>query len=73
MGSSDLASIASHAGVEIAALCDVDSQRLAEAKLLHANAETFADYREMLSKLGDKIDAVVVSTPDHTHASAAMR
>lgn len=72
MGSSDLASIASHAGVEIAALCDVDSERLAEAKLLHANAEIFADYREMLSKLGDKIDAVVVSTPDHTHASAAM-
>ncbi len=72
MGSSDLESIASHAEVEIAALCDVDSERLAAAKLLHANAATFADYRQMLSELGDKIDAVVVSTPDHTHAPAAM-
>ena len=36
------------------------------------NAKTFQDFREMLSKMGDKVDAVVVSTPDHTHAPAAM-
>jgi predicted dehydrogenase len=32
----------------------------------------FTDYREMLAKLGDKIDAVTVSTPDHHHYPAAM-
>ena len=34
--------------------------------------KTFSNYREMISELGDQIDAVVVSTPDHTHAPAAM-
>jgi len=28
----------------------------------------FADYREMLDKLGDRIDAVTVTVPDHNHA-----
>jgi predicted dehydrogenase len=72
MGAADLRSVSSHSGVEVAALCDVDSERLAAAQMLHPDAKTFSDYREMLSELGDSIDAVVVSTPDHTHAPAAM-
>ena len=36
-------------------------------------AEQFQDYREMLDKLGDKVDIVTVSTPDHTHAVAAIK
>lgn len=72
MGGADLNSIASHPSVEVAALCDVDSNRLAEAAKRHPNAKTFSDYREMISELGEKIDGVVVSTPDHTHAPAAM-
>lgn len=71
-GRSDLSSMASHAGVEVAALCDVDSSTLAKESEKHPKAKTFADYREMISSLGDSIDAVVVSTPDHTHAPAAM-
>jgi len=71
-GRSDLSEIASHAGVEVAALCDVDANYLAEQSAKHPKAKTFRDYREMISSLGDSIDAVVVSTPDHTHASAAM-
>src|SRR5262249_2722839 len=39
----------------------------------YAEAQTFNDYREMLEKLGDKIDAVTVSTPDHTHAPASIK
>jgi len=72
MGGADLNSIASHGQVEVAALCDVDAKRLAEAHSKHPQAKTFRDYREMMSSLGDSVDAVVVSTPDHTHAPAAM-
>ncbi len=72
MGGSDLRSVSSHPNVEVAALCDVDLNKLNQAKAKHPNAETFRDYRELFAKMGDKIDAVVVSTPDHTHAPAAM-
>lgn len=72
MGASDLGSVASHAEVEVAALCDVDANSLAAAAAKHAGANTFRDFREMISEMGDTIDAVVVSTPDHTHAAAAM-
>jgi predicted dehydrogenase len=72
MGGADLKSIASHPRVEIAALCDVDASRLEAAGGLHPKARRFRDYREMLSTLGESVDAVVVSTPDHTHAPAAM-
>jgi predicted dehydrogenase len=72
MGGADLNSIASHPRVEVAALCDVDLTRLTGASSRHPNAKRFRDYREMISSLGDTIDAVVVSTPDHTHAPAAM-
>ena len=72
MGGADLKSISTHASVEVAALCDVDADRLAAALKLHPGAQTFRDYREMIAALGDKVDAVVVSTPDHTHAPAAL-
>lgn len=72
MGRNDLARVADHPSVEVAALCDVDSERLAAAHSKHADAKTFADFRELFDTLGDTIDAVVVSTPDHTHAPAAM-
>ena len=72
MGGSDLKSVSSHAGVEVAALCDVDAKILDKAGAMFPNARTFRDYREMISEMGDTIDACVVSTPDHTHAPAAM-
>jgi len=72
MGSSDLSSVSSHPKVEVAALCDVELARLKSAKARHPHAKEFRDFREMISSMGDKIDAVVVSTPDHTHAPAAM-
>ena len=55
----------------IVALCDVDANNLARAGKRFPKAETFADFRRMLDKVHKNIDAVVVSTPDHTHAVAA--
>ena len=72
MGAEDLNFISSHKSVEVAALCDVDSNALTAAKLLHPNAKLYKDYRVMLKEMGDMIDAVIVSTPDHTHAPASM-
>ncbi len=72
MGLSDLKSIASHPMVEVTALCDVDEVRLAEAHKLYPNAKTFVDYRLLFDKIGKDIDAVIVSTPDHTHAPASI-
>lgn len=62
---------ASHYG-RIVALCDIDSNRLDAQAALYKDAKTFHDFRELLDKLGSKIDAVTVSTPDHTHAPAAV-
>jgi len=56
-------------GEQIVALCDVDEHRLAKAAKKHPKARRYADFRRMLDEVGRSIDAVVVSTPDHTHAS----
>ena len=45
MGAADLKSISSHDRVDVTALCDVDANNLAAAKLKHPNAKTFSDYR----------------------------
>ena len=72
MGAADLKSISSHDRVDVTALCDVDANNLAAAKLKHPNAKTFSDYRVMLEAMQNEIDAVIVSTPDHTHAPASI-
>ncbi|QDH78347.1 Gfo/Idh/MocA family oxidoreductase [Echinicola soli] len=72
MGMEDLKAISSHELVDVVALCDVDKNALAAAKAMHPKAKTYADYREMFNDMTDGIDAVVVSTPDHTHAPASM-
>jgi predicted dehydrogenase len=71
-GVPDLAAISSHPSVEVTALCDVDSLRLAEAGKLHPAAKLYADYRKLFDEMGHAIDAVLVSTPDHTHAPASL-
>ncbi|NND10613.1 MAG: Gfo/Idh/MocA family oxidoreductase [Flavobacteriaceae bacterium] len=72
MGLEDLNAMASHPKVDVVALCDVDANALAEASKLFPEAKTYGDYRIMLKELNNDIDAVVVSTPDHTHAPASM-
>ncbi|MEM6966616.1 MAG: Gfo/Idh/MocA family oxidoreductase [Bacteroidota bacterium] len=72
MGLEDLKAVASHTKVDVAALCDVDADYLAAAHQLYPKAKVFKDYRTMLKEMDDQIDAVIVSTPDHTHAPASM-
>ena len=72
MGAADLNDIASHKSVDVTALCDVDSTALSKASKLHPKAKVYKDYRVMFEKLADSIDAVIVSTPDHTHAPASI-
>ncbi len=55
----------------VVALCDVDDNTLQSRAKDYPQAAKFHDYREMLAKMGDKIDAVTVSTADHTHAPAS--
>lgn len=59
------------AGENIVALCDVDWNRAAESFERFPKARRYKDFRKMLEKQKD-IDAVVVTTPDHTHYVAAM-
>lgn len=73
MGLEDLRAVASHEKVQVTALCDVDSGYLKAASELFPQAKTFKDYRVMLQEMNDEIDAVVVSTPDHTHAPASLK
>ncbi|MEM6885855.1 MAG: Gfo/Idh/MocA family oxidoreductase [Verrucomicrobiota bacterium] len=58
----------------VVALCDVHLQQKEAQKSAaeHPGAKTFTDYRKMLDEMGGVIDAVVVSTPDHTHFPASM-
>lgn len=66
-------------GENILALCDADSTQvergIAEIKKTKPDADVkgYSDYRKMLDDFGSKLDAVTVSTPDHTHAPAAIR
>lgn len=71
-GGSDTSHIADQ-GVNIVALCDVDGDTLNKKSREFKSAKKFSDFREMLDQVGDKIDIVTVSTPDHTHAAAAVR
>jgi len=70
-GESDVQGIAK-AGASVAALCDVDWRSGKKSFGRFPDAKRFKDYREMFAKMGGEIDAVSVSTPDHSHAPATM-
>ncbi|MFT5304456.1 MAG: putative dehydrogenase [Mariniblastus sp.] len=57
---------------KVVAMCDIDDNTLDKKKAEFGDIPRFNDYRKMLEEMGDKIDAVTVSTPDHTHAVASL-
>ena len=71
VGNRGAANLAAVGHEHVVALCDVDERYLKNATNQYQDAATFRDYREMLEADLD-LDAVVVSTPDHTHAPASM-
>src|SRR6267143_3196224 len=56
----------------IYALCDVDERQGAQSFAAFPKAKRYKDFRALLDKEGKSIDAVTVSTPDHTHTVAGM-
>lgn len=54
----------------LVALCDVDATKLAAAQTRFPAAKTYRDFRRLVDQPG--LDAIVVATPDHTHAVAAV-
>jgi len=68
-GAADIQGVASET---IVALCDVDQQHAAQTFQKHPEAKQYKDFRKMLDQVHGKIDAVVVGTPDHTHAPAGV-
>ncbi len=73
MGNGDVNSTAGR-GANVVALCDVHANRgeVAENRKKFAKAKFFTDFRVMFDKMENQIDAVTISTPDHTHAVATM-
>jgi predicted dehydrogenase len=55
----------------IVAICDIDEQHLEAKAQKFPQAKKYTDFRKMLEEMDKQIDAVTVSTPDHTHAPAS--
>ena len=69
-GGGDIRSVSSES---IVALCDVDMSRASGTFKRFPDAKVYRDFRKMLDKEEKNIDAVVIGTPDHIHAPAAIR
>jgi predicted dehydrogenase len=69
-GDSDSNHISKFANV--AAIVDIDDKTLDKKGSKFPDAKKFNDFREMFAQMGDKIDGVTVSIPDHNHAVVAM-
>ena len=62
--------LAGTAGQNIAAICDVDAQPLDQTAARYPKARRYRDFRKLLD--ADDLDAVIIPSPDHTHALAAI-
>jgi predicted dehydrogenase len=71
-GESDLFEFSKSPNGNIAFLCDVDDRQIKKSVSRFPRAKRYYDFREMLEKEHQSIDAVSVSTPDNCHAVAAL-
>lgn len=71
-GADDLANMAKSPFVNIVSLCDVDDRQAVRSRKAFQKATYYRDFREMLAKEKNNIDACTISTPDHTHAVATL-
>ena len=71
-GQSDLSEFAKSPKASVVALCDVDDRSAAKSRTNFPNAKYYKDFREMLDKEKNNIDACSISTPDNTHAVATL-
>jgi predicted dehydrogenase len=69
-GDGDSDQAAKHA--DLVAICDIDDKILDKKAAKYPAARKFNDFRKMFDAMGREIDAVTISTPDHTHAVATM-
>lgn len=72
-GSANVSGVSSQ---NLVAFADVDEKRAGSVFAKHSKTKRYTDYRKMLDELGSDLDAIVISTPDHTHfhpAYAAMQ
>jgi predicted dehydrogenase len=69
-GRHDMHLFISSGKVDVAAVCDVYAQQIDLAKREATNAKTFSDHRKLLEM--KEIDAVLIATPDHWHATCAI-
>lgn len=69
-GASDSAD--AKAAGDVVAICDIDDGRLnKDGESKFSGAKRFSDFRKLFDAVSKDIDAITVSTPDHTHAPAA--
>ena len=68
-GATDVGGLAEE---NVVALCDADLRPSRETFKKFSQAKQYRDFRQMLDEMDKQIDAVLVATPDHTHAVAAM-
>ena len=57
---------------QVVALCDIDDSTLGGKAEKFKDAKKFHDYRKLFDEMAKEIDAVTVSTPDHSHAPASI-
>ncbi|MEZ0258633.1 MAG: Gfo/Idh/MocA family protein, partial [Chthoniobacter sp.] len=71
-GLSDITETGSHPKAKFIGFCDVDTTHFEKVDAKFPGVPHFQDFHEMFAKLGDKFDAVTVSTPDHMHACISL-
>lgn len=69
-GETHLEAYSDHPAAELAAICDLDEERLQATGERYGVKERFTDYRDLLAM--DELDAVSVVTPDFAHADIVV-